>query len=117
MPEFACDARFAGEALVLQPRGYLDKAAGETLLALARKTMKPGTARLALDLSGTPVINSSGLATLVELITLVLDEREGAVAVVGLSGLARSALSAIGILAMVREAPSEADAIRLLEGA
>jgi anti-anti-sigma factor len=110
--EFACESAYRGEVLLVRVKGYLDRTAGERLQTWFTQALRPQTNRIVFDLTGSPVINSSGMAVLLELITGIIDQRDGRIVICGVSNLTRSSLTAVGLMAMVSEAANESDAIR-----
>jgi len=114
MPEFTIQTAVEGDVLIFRPNGYLDKVAGEAFEKLANEKLGSFT-RILINLAGTPVINSSGLAIIVEIISAIVDEKGGTIAICGLSNLARSSFSAIGILPMIKDCPDEPAALAALK--
>jgi anti-sigma B factor antagonist len=55
-----------GSAQILTPKGDVDMARSPVLRKAIGDAMKSGAAKVVLDLSGVPYMDSSGLATLVE---------------------------------------------------
>lgn len=55
-----------GSATVLSPKGDVDMARSPIMRKAIAEALKAGSAKVVLDLSGVPYMDSSGLATLVE---------------------------------------------------
>jgi anti-sigma B factor antagonist len=65
-PSLEIRTESVGDAHVLAPQGDIDMARSPVLRRALLEGMKAKPARLLLDLSGVPYMDSSGLATLVE---------------------------------------------------
>lgn len=55
-----------GSATVLSPKGDVDMARSPIMRKAIAEALKAGSAKVVLDLSGVPYMDSSGLATMVE---------------------------------------------------
>jgi anti-anti-sigma factor len=115
MPEFKVDAQTIGAVAVFRVSGYLDKISGETFLETAKKHIRPGTMKVLLNIKEAPIINSSGLGILMEVISNIVDEKGGILAVSGMSNLVKSSFEAVGALPMIKEFPTEDDALAALK--
>jgi len=67
-----------------------------------------------LNFMGSPVINSQGIAQLIELTEIIIDEKKGKVAFVGLNELTLSVFRMVGLLKMGTAYPDENSAIENL---
>jgi anti-sigma B factor antagonist len=65
-PSLEISIETAGDAQVLTPKGEIDMARSPVLRKALGEAMKGRPAKVLLDLSGVPYMDSSGLATLVE---------------------------------------------------
>ncbi len=65
-PHLQITAARQGDAVVLSPVGDVDLTASSSFRAELKKTLEQRPARVVVDLTGVPYMDSSGVATLVE---------------------------------------------------
>lgn len=111
MPDFKIDTATQGSLQIIRTTGYLDDAGGKILKETCEKLVSAGHAKFVFNLSGTPVINSTGLSMLLDMMVRIIDYNDGQVAICGLSKLTRTALQMTGVLTLAKEFAGEADAI------
>jgi len=114
MPEFKIDSAQDGKVLIFRTQGYLDDVGGKALKEACLKSLEGGANLFVFNLSGTPVINSNGLSSLLDLMVRIIDYNEGQVGITGLSKLTRTALQMTGVLTLCKDFPTEAEAISAL---
>jgi len=112
--EFICDTSQEGDVFILRCQGYLDDQGGVTLLQTAEKIYQKGAQKIVINFSATPVVNSPGLAALLQLAETVVEERQGKLALCGLNELTNSVFKMVGLLKLSRALPSEKEAIAAL---
>ena len=112
MAEFKCECIPQGRAQIVRTQGYLDDAGGKILKDLCTKAIDAGNTLFVFNLAGTPVINSTGLSMMLDLIVKVIDYNDGKVGITGLSKLTRTALQMTGVLTLAQEYPNEEEAVK-----
>ena len=104
-----------GDVLVYRLFGYFDDTAGKALKEACEKQITEGKILFVFNLKGTPVINSPGLAILLDLVVQIIDYNDGKAGIVGLNNLTRNALRMTGVLTLCKEFPGEPEAIAALK--
>ena len=117
MAVLVIEHRLERDVLVLSTRGYLDRDGGQALRTACLAQATPTLRGVVFNFAGSPVINSSGLSAVLDLVGRLTEPRDLPIAVCGLSSLARSAFRTAGILALVREHPGEETAVLAVAGA
>jgi len=112
MAEFKCDRVQQDRVQVIRTQGYLDDAGGKGMKDVCTKAIDDGNTLFVFNLAGTPVINSTGLSMMLDLIVKIIDYNDGKVGITGLSKLTRTALQMTGVLTLAKEYPSEDEAIK-----
>lgn len=111
MAEFKIESAQEGNVLIFRTQGYLDEQGGVALKDACEKALAAGNLRYVLNLTGTPVINSTGLSMLLDLMVKIIDYNDGKVALTGLSKLTRTALQMTGVLNLCQNFPTEKEAV------
>jgi anti-anti-sigma factor len=111
MAEFKFESEIHGNVLLFRTQGYIDNKAGAEFALSIRKTLGADHNRVVFNFSGSPIINSSGMAAVVEIVSVLLDEREGKIGVCGISNLVKATMNSIGLFSMITEFPDETKAI------
>ena len=111
MPDFKIETAIQGSLQIIRTTGYLDDAGGKVLKETCEKLIGEGKAKFVFNLAGTPVINSTGLSMLLDMMVRIIDYNDGQVAICGLSKLTRTALQMTGVLTLAKEFTGEAEAI------
>ena len=112
MAEFKCERVQQGQVQVIRTQGYLDDAGGKVMKEVCTKAVDEGNTSFVFNLAGTPVINSTGLSMMLDLIVKIIDYNDGKVGIAGLSKLTRTALQMTGVLTLAKEYPTEEEAIK-----
>lgn len=110
MGEFALEIEKAGGYVVVRTNGYLDDIGGEELKKSCDVLIDDGHSMFVFNLARTPVINSTGLSMLLDLVVRVIDYHDGQVALSGLTKLTRTALQMTGILTLCKAFETEQEA-------
>lgn len=98
--------------VVVRTSGYLDDVGGEELKRSCDALIEEGQTLFIFNLSQTPVINSTGLSMLLDLVVKVIDYHDGKVALTGLTKLTRTALQMTGVLTLCQAYESEQEACK-----
>ncbi len=114
MAEFNLQTETRGGCLILRPHGYLDAGGGEAIKQACVDALAKGIRKVVLNLSGSPVINSTGVAQILEMTEILVDDHAGALGLTGLSELTQSVLKMVGLLTPEIHFASEEDAIAKL---
>ena len=114
MAEFTCSTQESGNIFVVRPSGYLNEAGGLTIRSCFESIFPRGYKKFLLDLAGTPVINSQGIAQIIDLIETVLYEQKAQLAFIGLSDVYVDVFHVVGILRKVKLFPDEQTALKEL---
>ena len=111
MGQFNINVNKTGKVAVITTEGYLDDAGGKIFNEKCTEIIESGTVFLVFNLEKTPVINSTGLSTMLDIMVQVIDYNEGEVAICGLSQLTKTALQMTGVLTLAEAYTTEAEAI------
>ena len=103
-----------GKICVLRPVGYVDEKGGAALVEVAEKALDEGFLKILINFTESPVINSQGVAQLIELAEIIVDEKGGDLAYCGLSELSTSVFKMVGLLQMGDAYESEKEALDYL---
>lgn len=96
---------------VLRCQGYLDDKGGDELQQAVIASFSKGHQRFILNFAGSPVINSQGISHLIEIAEIVVEDRQGKLAFVGLSDLSLNVFKTVGLLRMGEQFSDEEEAI------
>jgi anti-anti-sigma regulatory factor len=102
MSEFTIDAAVENGLLVLRPRGYFEKTAGQMLQAELEKHLPAGAQKCLLDLRLVQVITSPGVTKLLELAENLRYERKIPLGLMGVTELYQEIFQCVGLLLLVQ---------------
>lgn len=111
MAKFNINVQQTEKVAVISTEGYLDDAGGKIFHEKCTEIIESGTVFLVFNLEKTPVINSTGLSTMLDIMVQVIDYNEGEIAICGLSQLTKTALQMTGVLTLADSYATEAEAI------
>ena len=111
MSEFTIEVTKSNNILVVKTSGYLDDDGGKVFGEKLEALIAEGNTYFVFNLEKTPVINSTGLSTLLDVMVQVIDYNDGEVAITGLSKLTHTALQMTGVLTLCEAYPTENEAI------
>lgn len=97
---------------IIRSNGYLDENGGAAVFAAVQQALPEGYQKFILNLQDSPVINSQGIAQIIELCEIIVDEKNGELAFVGLSELTNGVFKMVGLLQMGDAYPTETEAIQ-----
>ncbi|HNS08462.1 MAG TPA: STAS domain-containing protein [Candidatus Ozemobacteraceae bacterium] len=116
MSNFTITTANINGVFIIRPCGYVDEHGGAAIFATVQKALPEGHQKFILNLAASPVINSQGIAQIIELAEIIVDEKNGELAFTGLSELAGGVFKMVGLLQMGDAYPSEQQAIEALGG-
>jgi len=114
MPPFNCETAKEGDVFIVRANGYLDDKGGAAVRKAVEEAFLKGFQKIVLNFTGSPVISSPGIAQLLELAEIIVDERKGKLSYVGLNELTMGVFKMVGLLNSGKACPSEAEAIKSL---
>ena len=100
-----------GDICILRPCGYVDEKGGAELSSAVVEALDGGSQKILINFSESPVINSQGIAQIIEFAEIIVDEKGGELVYCGLSELAASVFKMVGLLQMGDAYASEAEAL------
>ncbi len=113
--QFSFAAETRGQTELLRLKGYLEDTGGTTLKAHVQKCLDAGICRFALDFSTIELISSPGVAALLDISGMVVDDFAGMIAVWGLDKHHSVVLEMSGLFFMAQQVGSEGEAMTTLE--
>ena len=115
MSEFNTEITNRDNIIVVKTHGYLDDAGGQVLRQKCVDLIDKGNIYFVFNLEGTPVINSTGLSMILDILVQIIDYSEGEAAICVLSSLTETALKMTGVLTLCESYPSEDEAIEAIK--
>ncbi|MBF0500287.1 MAG: STAS domain-containing protein [Candidatus Riflebacteria bacterium] len=113
-PGFTYSTQIKGDVFIIRAQGYLDEKGGTMVRQAVETAFPKGFQKFVLNLVDTPVINSMGVAQILETAELVIDQRQGNLAFVGLNELTNGVFKMVGLLKMGKSFALEEEAIHFL---
>lgn len=92
--------------------GYVDKEAARQILEAVAAQQKTGLKRFVLDFAAAPLVNSSALAELIDLVSQGISDTALRFVFCGLSPTCRFSFNTIGIFHYARPAETRAEALQ-----
>jgi anti-anti-sigma factor len=111
MTNFTLATEKKDETYIIRSNGYLDEKGGAILFEAVQNALPEGFQKFILNLSDSPVINSQGIAQIIEISEIIVDEKSGDLAFVGLSELTMGVFKMVGLLQMGEAFSSEEEAL------
>lgn len=115
MSDFNTEITIRDNIVVVKTHGYLDDAGGQVLRQKCVDLIDKGNIYFVFNLAGTPVINSTGLSMILDILVQIIDYSEGEAAICGLTSLTETALKMTGVLTLCESYPSEDEAIEAIK--
>ena len=116
MTNFSLQTDKTDGVYIIRSNGYLDEKGGAVLFEAVQNALPEGYQKFILNLTDSPVINSQGIAQIIEISEIIVDEKSGELAFVGLSELTMGVFKMVGLLQMGDFYPSESEALEVLLG-
>jgi len=117
MSDFTIEFATSGKVTIVRTQGYLDDAGGKVFRDKCSELIDKGNVNFVINLEKTPVINSTGLSTLLDIMVQIIDYNGGQVAITGLSKLTQTALQMTGVLTLCDAFPTETEAVAAISEA
>jgi len=114
MSNFTVNIDKSNDIFIVRSSGYLDEGGGAAVFEAVHKNLPADCHKVILNLKDSPVINSQGIAQLIELSEIIVDDKGGELAFVGLSDLTYGVFKMVGLLQMGNPFESEAEAIEAM---
>lgn len=114
MSDFNIEFSQHGKIVIAKTFGYLDDFGGSIFRERCEEFIDKGNYFFVFNMENTPVINSTGLSTLLDILVKIADYNEGKVAITGLSKLTQTALQMTGVLTLCSVYTSEEEAVNAL---
>ena len=115
MSEFNTEITTRDNIIVVKTHGYLDDAGGQILRQKCVSLIDKGNIYFVFNLQDTPVINSTGLSIILDILVQIIDYSEGEAAICGLSSLTETALKMTGVLTLCESYATEEEAIQAIK--
>ena len=112
MATFTCQTAEQGKVFIIRSNGYLDESGGACVQQHVLDALPKGFRHFVLNLAGSPVINSQGIAQIIELTETVVEEKSGGLAFVGLNELTSGVFKMVGLLQMGDSFATEDEAVQ-----
>ncbi len=109
--QFSFVSETRGQIEVLRFKGYLEDTGGTTLKAHVQKCLDSGISRFAFDFSSIELISSPGVAALLDISGMVVDDFAGQIAVWGLDKHHSVVLEMSGLFFMAQQVANESEAM------
>ena len=109
MNVFSYTKQTVSEALVLTTSGYINQKAGDQLASECIPYIENGGKKIILDLENTKLINSIGIATIIDLIERLMSN-QGELIFVNVNSALDKTLSYMGIFQLAKKANSVEEA-------
>jgi anti-anti-sigma factor len=114
MSNFTVETQNVNETLIVRPVGYVDDVGGAALCEAIQENLAKDAKNVVINFSKTPVINSQGIAQIIEIAEIVIDEVGGELAFVGMSELSKGVFKMVGLLEMAGLFETEEEAVQEL---
>jgi anti-anti-sigma factor len=114
MSNFTINTEKTADIFIVRSNGYLDESGGAAVFSAVDKELPEGCNKVILNLKESPVINSQGIAQIIELSEIIVDDKGGELAFVGLSDLTYGVFKMVGLLQMGNPFASESEAIEAM---
>lgn len=111
MSDFNISTAESGQFFIIRTNGYLNENTGQLLKQTCDEALSKGKTKIIFNFSSTPIINSTALSMLLEIIVQIVDYNDGVAVVVGLSKLVKTAFQMTGLLSLCKYYETEEDAL------
>jgi anti-anti-sigma regulatory factor len=114
--QFSLTAEGKGQYELLKLQGYLEDTGGSKLKAHVQASLDAGICAFALDFSSIELISSPGVAALLDICGMIVDDFAGQMAVWGLDKHHSTVLEMSGFFFMAHQVAGEAEAVGYFNG-
>ena len=114
MTNFTLAQKPLDDVVVLEVTGYYDIHCGSSVLTAAGTKIEGGSTKFILDLTPCRIVNSSGIASIMDLSVKVIDDARGRLVLIGIDALKERVFKMAGILGVVERAADLDEALALL---
>ena len=111
---FSLNTLESDRSVVIEIKGYFDGVAGQSLDAAVDALARKGKTGVILDFGPCDIINSMGVAALLDILLKVTEDFKGKVVFCGLDTLKRNVFKIAGLFSVAPEAPDRAQAEKLV---
>jgi anti-anti-sigma factor len=108
------EALTSPKVVIFRANGYLDQTSGPEFKEKVLQNVPPRGTALLFNLTKTPVINSCGLAALMDTLEEISFERHGEIQFCGLSRTVNDVFRMVGLSALFPLHPTEAEAVKFI---
>jgi anti-anti-sigma factor len=115
MSNFSIKTEQKNDVFIIRSNGYLDENGGAVVFEAVQQALPQGFQKFILNFAESPVINSQGIAQIIELTEIIVDEKNGELGFVGLSELTSGVFKMVGLLQLGEAYSSEEEAIEDME--
>lgn len=112
MDQFKCETAKENEVFIIRTDGYFNESAGLAVRKAIEEAFESGFLKFVLNVSKSPVINSPGVAQLIEIAEIMVEERNCRMAYVGLTELTKGLFKMVGLLKLGTSFPDEDAAVK-----
>ncbi|RCK79449.1 MAG: hypothetical protein OZSIB_0089 [Candidatus Ozemobacter sibiricus] len=105
--------RLQDGVVIVEVHGYFNDQAGKALTTLVQDQVRGGHTIFLLDFGPCSVINSTGVATFLDLTLALTEDYQGRLLICGLDRVKQSVLEMVGITSMATLARDVAEALTL----
>ena len=85
MSNYSLTTEVCNDIFIVRSNGYLDEHGGAALFELFKTSLPPECNKIIFNLQESPVINSQGISRLIEISEIIVDDKGGQIAFVGLN--------------------------------
>lgn len=114
--QFSFSSETVEDIEILRLNGYLEDTGGTNLKSHIDEVLGAGRSNFAMDFSGIELISSPGVAALLDVSTVIVDDYAGQIVCWGLDKHHSTVLEMSGFFFMVNQVAGESDGIACLKG-
>lgn len=114
--QFSFTSETSGDIEIMRLKGYLEDTGGTAFKEHVDNTLAEGRVNFAFDFSAVELISSPGVAALLDISTVIVDDYAGQIVCWGLDQHHSTVLEMSGFFFMVNPVADEAQAIAYLNG-
>ncbi|MBF0542893.1 MAG: hypothetical protein HQM08_00595 [Candidatus Riflebacteria bacterium] len=103
------------EIIIIGVQGYFDDVCGKNVRTALETYLRKGVVKIILDVGGAKNINSLGVASVLKMVLLVLDNYKGRFLITGLNSLKKSVFELTGVIPLAEVVETVDDGIKQLK--